>query len=349
MLASVTSPYQIRVICDKWKECIQIRQKEETGDELILFQQTQRLGTAIADFLEEDPSSLGEYVKMLSSAIEKGDTSILNRQYFIRIADAWIKKSSIYAPLYIELMNLLSDVENDRIASTSGLELFVNDCILFRNSANLLTMVHGQSINDFIDTYSELRSRNPKQFPALQFGCIQYELSQNMSMGPCANTQITEAPVRLSEVKQELAECATFDALYCDNLKELLFFLEIKAQEVGILFPECKCCGRLFAARRNSRRMYCDKLAPNSTKRCDEIGWQKDYDRRRAESPVDRMYLRAYKRYYARCHNGTISKAEFDAWTEKARLMRDECLSGHYSLDEYDEWLSQEKQLPYEP
>ena len=105
----------------------------------------------------------------------------------------------------------------------------------------------------------------------------------------------------------------------------------------------CKYCGKYFAVKRSSKAEYCDRQIEGSTKTCRQAGAMRVYDKKVSEHPAVRDYKRSYKTHNARIRYGLMTKEEFQAWSVKARAMRDLCLAGKLSLEEFQAWLEHDK------
>lgn len=51
-----------------------------------------------------------------------------------------------------------------------------------------------------------------------------------------------------------------------------------------------------------------------------------------------------YKAHNARVRYGTMTKAEFTAWSKEARAKRADCVAGKLSFEDFVAWLDSDKQ-----
>ena len=109
-------------------------------------------------------------------------------------------------------------------------------------------------------------------------------------------------------------------------------------------FRVCKFCGRYFGIMGNTRLEFCDRLIDGSTKTCKEMGSLRLYEKRKLEEPAIKEYKRSYKAHNARVRYGTMTKAEFTAWSKEARAKRADCIAGKLPLEEFVAWLDSDRQ-----
>ena len=130
------------------------------------------------------------------------------------------------------------------------------------------------------------------------------------------------------------------EVLYPKDIYDMIdFFLRacVKREQ---RFRVCKNCGKYFALTGYSNTEYCDRLYGDTGKTCKEIGAINTWQRKRVENPVVKAYSKAYKKRFAWIKYKKITKEAFYEWSEQARAMRDKCLKGEISLEEYKEWLN---------
>ena len=109
-------------------------------------------------------------------------------------------------------------------------------------------------------------------------------------------------------------------------------------------FKRCKYCERLFIPSGRSDSEYCSRIMPGEEKPCNAIGAYRVRDAAVQNNNVKKAYKKAYDRMYSRKRNGLISDSEFTAWSWQAIDMRDQCLDGEISFEEYKMWLDKTKE-----
>ena len=105
-----------------------------------------------------------------------------------------------------------------------------------------------------------------------------------------------------------------------------------------MVFKSCKHCGRFFVAEHGNAD-YCERPVADSEKTCRDIGSLRAYREKQRQDPVVSAYNRAYKTHYARIKYKTMTREEFAAWGERARVFRDEVLAGEKELENFVAWL----------
>jgi len=149
----------------------------------------------------------------------------------------------------------------------------------------------------------------------------------------------------------DFAELATtFEQVDAEHVAEVLrpknvheiveFFLRacVKREQ---RFRVCKNCGKYFALTGYTNTEYCDRPYGDTGKTCKEIGALNTWQKKRTENPVVNAYSKAYKKRFAWIKYKRISKEDFYEWSEQARALRDKCLAGKISLEEYKAWLDE--------
>jgi len=149
----------------------------------------------------------------------------------------------------------------------------------------------------------------------------------------------------------DFAELATtFEQVDAEHVAEVLrpknvheiveFFLRacVKREQ---RFRVCKNCGKYFALTGYTNTEYCDRLNGDTGKTCKEIGALNTWQKKRTENPVVNAYSKAYKKRFAWIKYHKTTKEAFYEWSEQARALRDKCLAGKISLEEYRAWLDE--------
>lgn len=80
-----------------------------------------------------------------------------------------------------------------------------------------------------------------------------------------------------------------------------------------------------------------------SEKTCRQMGAVVQYQSRQEES-CHKEFTRSYKAHNARVRYGTMTKAEFTAWSKEARAKRADCIAGKLPLEEFVAWLDSDRQ-----
>ena len=130
------------------------------------------------------------------------------------------------------------------------------------------------------------------------------------------------------------------EVCYPRSVQELYVFLKSTYLRRAVRFKECRLCGKLFAATDGDRTEYCSREYEKG-KTCREVGASRVYQKKLLGNPITRAYNRAYKTHNARIRYGTMTREEFNAWTEEAKKHRDACQAGEISLERFEEWLKQ--------
>ena len=174
---------------------------------------------------------------------------------------------------------------------------------------------------------------------------------------PCS---LEEKPKRILEIGKQLLD-HTFQETYYINKKmqtetnlgltkcyifdsatNYLNFLLLNLIQSNPNICLCQNCGELFVAKTKKRTLYCDRVQPDSNKKCNEIGPKiraelqstlfgfEDYDK-----AVERNYQRAKRtdEYYVK--DKQLEWDDYYTWLEKAQLAKKQWLNEEISDDDF--------------
>ena len=127
------------------------------------------------------------------------------------------------------------------------------------------------------------------------------------------------------------------DVYKVNSIFDLLYLEAMRMYENGDMITKCKNCGEYFSTRSN-KVVYCNRVTKTG-KTCAEIGPSNSFMKKQETDEVLQMYIRAYKRNFARCTNGKMDKAKFKEWHNKATEKLLQARSGQLSPEEFELWL----------
>lgn len=134
------------------------------------------------------------------------------------------------------------------------------------------------------------------------------------------------------------------EVLYPNTVRDLYNYLKAYCLRLPLPIHKCKNCGRYFVVTGNITQDYCTRLMEGSEKTCRQMGAVVQYQSRQMKNPAAREFTRSYKAHNARVRYGTMSKAEFSAWSKTAREKRDTCVAGKLSFEDFVAWPDSDKQ-----
>ena len=88
---------------------------------------------------------------------------------------------------------------------------------------------------------------------------------------------------------------------------------------------------------------YCTRIMSAEGRPCNEIGAFRVRSAKLNNNPIYRAYSQAYRRLDSQKRVGSITNRQFNEWSYKASIKRDECVEGKISLEEFTEWLNKTK------
>ena len=112
------------------------------------------------------------------------------------------------------------------------------------------------------------------------------------------------------------------EVLYPNTVCDLYNYLKAYCLRLPLPIHKCKNCGRYFVVTGNITQDYCTRLMEGSEKTCRQMGAVVQYQSRQMKNPATREFTRSYKAHNARVRYGTMTKAEFTAWSKEARAWR---------------------------
>ena len=172
---------------------------------------------------------------------------------------------------------------------------------------------------------------------------------EDFKKNPAAKLKIPEREPNAFEKKYNINPISTelhrimpvpiISSFKCSSLEEILYLEFEKMLELDMQIKKCKNCGRYFILKGNYQTEYCDRIPEGETQNCQSIGATEKYAQKVKENPALATFNKAYKRYHARLKVGSVKSDAFKKWCYEAVVMRDKCLNGEMTVDEFKEWI----------
>jgi len=121
------------------------------------------------------------------------------------------------------------------------------------------------------------------------------------------------------------------------DLSTLLSVVLIDLVNNNLELVSCQHCGRPFVS--SGKTVYCDRIANNKGDTCRTLGPLAKYEKTVVEQPVIGAHRRAYKKYYGWLLKGQITRVDFDAWRDEAKIKLELAKSGKLQKDVFLDWL----------
>lgn len=106
----------------------------------------------------------------------------------------------------------------------------------------------------------------------------------------------------------------------------------------------CENCSKCFVTTGAGNPKYCDRIVAGTNKNCRQFV-VKEKIRTKNSTPINAMYLSAYKTLFSRIKAQTMTKEQFHSWAKLARQVRDKCEQGIITKDDFAEWIAESKVL----
>ena len=124
------------------------------------------------------------------------------------------------------------------------------------------------------------------------------------------------------------------ERLYFDRLPDFIYVEMIRGLQRGFVPKRCPNCGRWFLQTPGATYSYCDGPAPGEEgKTCRDVGATASFQNKVQNNDIWKLHQRAYKKYFARTRKGTMSKADFEAWSREAEGLRNKALERYSQAD----------------
>lgn len=104
----------------------------------------------------------------------------------------------------------------------------------------------------------------------------------------------------------------------------------------------CENCSKCFVTTGAGNPKYCDRIVAGTRNNCRQLV-VKEKIRTKNSTPINAMYLSAYKTLFSRIKAKTMTKEQFQLWAKRARQLRDKCEQGIITTDDFAEWIAESK------
>lgn len=339
------------------KEHFEIRTKSEAFPGYrILCHSEKPLGTTLADLLYLNTSNLASLLNALFKSLESIQPSMsakdLNKAIETTIeAEHYLWHfNPFFATFILITEDLLSEAKTGSSVSLSNLyneyERYLALLPLIENIAEKCfdpDNYEAPKARSASRLYFDLQKTDSRLYPILRFAAMKHEVVQSGCDQAWPYNEHRTGKYMNHFIKNDDYYETNTDVLETRDLADIFHFLIGRCLQEEIRMRKCKYCGRYFSVTDNYGAEYCNRLIDGSTKTCREIGSVRLYEQRIMVDPIMQAYKRSYKTHNARIRYGYSTKEEFAAWSKEARAMRDKCLAGEISLDEFTEWLDSDK------
>lgn len=312
------------------------------GSRMTYLELTQDLGQCLIDLYDTDFYEvycvLSEINKLVR--VEKNEAAW---RKLLELSMPLCEVHPFFGPLVKELSKLESAYAHGQDADAAIVLSFANDFEAIVRDAKALIEVclddRYQPDYSTAERYREAHYDALLHFDDMRYGELATE--EVMLDSPAYNSAYHYSVEILRErgIKTALRE-----VLYPNTVRDLYNYLKAYCLRLPLPIHKCKNCGRYFVVTGNITQDYCTRLMEGSEKTCRQMGAVVQYQSRQMKNPATREFTRSYKAHNARVRYGTMSKAEFTAWSKTAREKRDACVAGKLPLEDFVAWLDSDKQ-----
>ena len=312
------------------------------GSRMTYLDQTQDLGQCLIDLYDTDFYEAYCVLSEINKLVQTEKDEAAWRK-LLELSLPLCKVHPFFGLLAKELSELESAYAHGQDADAAIVLSFANDFEAIVSDAKALIEV---CLDDrYKPDYSTAERYREAHYDALlHFDDMRYgELATEEVMldSPAYNSAYHYS---MEILRERGIKTALREVLYPNTVRDLYNYLKAYCLRLPLAIHKCKNCGRYFVVTGNITQDYCTRLMEGSEKTCRQMGAVVQYQSRQMKNPAAREFTRSYKAHNARVRYGTMSKAEFTAWSKTAREKRDACIAGKLPLEDFVAWLDSDKQ-----
>ena len=312
------------------------------GSRMTYLDQTQDLGQCLIDLYDTDFYEAYCVLSEINKLVQTEKDEAAWRK-LLELSLPLCKVHPFFGLLAKELSELESAYAHGQNADAALVLSFANDFEAIVSDAKALIEV---CLDDrYKPDYSTAERYREAHYDALlHFDDMRYgELATEEVMldSPAYNSAYHYS---MEILRERGIKTALREVLYPNTVRDLYNYLKAYCLRLPLAIHKCKNCGRYFVVTGNITQDYCTRLMEGSEKTCRQMGAVVQYQSRQMKNPATREFTRSYKAHNARVRYGTMTKAEFTAWSKTAREKRDACVAGKLSLEDFVAWLDSDKQ-----
>ena len=312
------------------------------GSRMTYLELTQDLGQCLIDLYDTDFYDAYCVSSEINKLVQTEKSEAAWRK-LLELSLPLCKVHPFFGLLAKELSELESAYAHGQDADAAIVLSFANDFEAIVRDAKALIEV---CLDDrYKPDYSTAERYREAHYDALlHFDDMRYgELATEEVMldGPAYNSAYHYS---VDILRERGIKTALREVLYPNTVRDLYNYLKAYCLRLPLPIHKCKNCGRYFVVTGNITQDYCTRLMEGSEKTCRQMGAVVQYQSRQMKNPATREFTRSYKAHNARVRYGTMTKAEFTAWSKEARAKRADCVAGKLSFEDFVAWLDSDKQ-----
>lgn len=312
------------------------------GSRMTYLDQTQDLGQCLIDLYDTDFYEAYCVLSEINKLVQTEKDEAAWRK-LLELSMPLCKVHPFFGLLVKELSELESAYLHGQDADAAIVLSFANDFeAIVRDAKTLIELCLDDRYKPDYSTaerYREAHYDALLHFDDMRYGELATE--EVMLDSPAYNSAYHYS---VEILRERGIRTALREVLYPNTVRDLYNYLKAYCLRLPLPIHKCKNCGRYFVVTGNITQDYCTRLMEGSEKTCRQMGAVVQYQSRQMKNPAAREFTRSYKAHNARVRYGTMSKAEFTAWSKTAREKRDACVAGKLSLEDFVAWLDSDKQ-----
>ena len=307
-------------------------------------QKPQPYGTALTEVLNYDPASFQSALDALEHVVQMKDLATAPKAFLDTV------KEYASLPLYrLYLVDLrdFAEMPVEDFVQGEAREAFAEDIV---NGAYELPGIMRQRLQEvrfiqrrygwFLESLSKNvpyeKKKGQRKAPLaaqIRKHCLEpYVRGVSLGEDPVVDAPQVNIQFALKEQPKRAPELV--ERLYFDRLPDFIYVEMMRGLQRGFVPKRCPNCGRWFLQTPGATYSYCDGPAPGEEgKTCRDVGATASFQSKVQNNDIWKLHQRAYKKYFARTRKGTMSKADFEAWSREAEDLRNKALERYSQAD----------------
>lgn len=333
--------------------------KNATEYEIIMYLIIKDI-ISIHDYIIDKEKELSETIELLNKAHSHNNyenTLLKKKTEKYEFYSSINFDKDIFIP-YIELVIHLLEEEKEFISEFVNLKdnrrlehyNFYNDNFsLPRSSINYLIEENGVYsskkslyIREYVDTFPQYRKEVEKILKKSKVDSINDLNEKDMKKAISILKKFDDEHIKKYDNKNSFSY-KVMEEYDLYDIKEFIDLSNYIIYRDNITILKCKNCGKLFIQKTRITETLCDNIYRNG-KTCKELSSVIKLE----NDEISKVYRNAYKLENGRLHrlgiNNEVFKNKFFIWNEKARELMKECQAGKITIEEYKNWIKENKE-----
>lgn len=292
------------------------------------------LGAAIIDFAYDD--SLEKILYYLAHSdneirkLKEDSAESQNWSMLITLANALYRQKELH-PFYYLVLSTIVNLYKRNMCNEDG--SLVNDNILVEIGRSLAILQ--TDIRTFLDNCSRVDEDNN--------AALKYYLNHQYRTVEIRKIVLDLIPV--TTYQEEVTRVVPSPVLHPESAMDIWNYLLPVYFQSTLSFRRCDNCGKYFVTTGAGCPKYCERITEGTKLTCRQLMAKEKVRTKNTTNPINVLFNRTYKTMYSRVSAQTLSHDTFHVWAKDARQVRDKCIAGIISLEDFADWLESSRRL----